>query len=437
MKNIIVLVIILAIVGFGYYTYQQNKQASLPKKAPQKQANPDVYDGVGYAAINPNEYEISVLSDRLIAPTRIKLTPDGKFLLVSQITGEVYAFSRTDFGWDTTPYEVAKVDTKFPGFPPDEAGLVGMVFSNRFSENNKLFLLYTFKDQDGKTQNRISETVLRIDKGQFRGSTPKLIYQANVAGSGSHQITDGVSIDILGKPHLLFLIGEGFHGDRAQNPKEEGGKAILIQEDGSDPLGERPYKENPKVQALGIRNGYVLASNPYDKTGRIFISDTGPDHFDRIIYTKLFDSEGKSISPLNFNWDGTEEKLKDPIPDPNNPDVPDMVILRLPDTLTVTGLAVHPSKDTIPKSDEKVQSVLTTLFGKTGSPQNQPGKEIWIGQLTNLGKQPKISFTPIIKRNPQAEGKLGNPIGLEIDSQTGDFYFADVLEGKLYLVKVK
>lgn len=436
MKKIIFLIIVVILGAIAAAATQGNKPP--PKEAPQKQANPDVFDGVGYVAVNSSEYEIFVLSDRLVAPTRIKITSDGKYLLISQITGEVYAFSRTDSGWDTIPHEVTKVDTKFPGFPPDEAGLVGMIFSNNFSENGKLFLLYTFKDQDDKTQNRISETVLRIEKGELRGSTPQLVYQANVPGTGSHQITDGISIDVADKPHLLFLVGEGFKGERAQNPKEEGGKIILIQEDGSDPLGERPYKENPKVQALGIRNGYVVAQNPYDKSGKILVTDTGPDHFDRIIYTKLFDSEGKVINPLNFNWDGIEEKLKDPIPDPNNPNVPDMVIVRLPDTLTFTGLAIHPGKDTtIPNSDEKVQSLLATMFGKTGSTENQPGKEIWLGRLINLDKQPTITFTPIIERNPLAEGKLGNPIGLEIDSQTGDFFFADVMEGKVYWVKPK
>lgn len=380
-----------------------------------------IYGGVGYVAVNPNDFEISILAKDLAAPTRLKITPDGEYLLVTQITGEVLAFKRMGAGWENSPLLITKVNTKFPGFPPDEAGLVGMVFSKDYLKNGKLFLLYTYKDKDGKTKNRISESVLRERNGNLTGSKPKLIYEANIAGNPSHQITDAINVDVEGKPHLLFLIGEGFDAKRAQDPSLEAGKLILIQEDGSRPLGTRPYPQNPKIQALGIRNGYVLAKNPLDSEGRIALTDTGPDHYDRVIYTNPFRKNS-----LNFGWDGDESKLKNPIPDPNFPNVSDMVIYRLPDTRTFTGFSFYRNGE-----------ILATLFGKTGSKENSPGKEILLGHLTNLNGQPKIIFQTIVKRNPKAEGKFGNPIGLEIDPKTQDFFFADVMEGKVYRVHAK
>lgn len=397
----------------------------------------EIFSGAGYVAVDPDKFEVSSFADSLVAPTRIKITPDGKFLLISQITGEVLSFERTSDGWSSKPKELLKVETRFLGFPPDEAGLVGMVFSIDYLENGKLFLLYTYKDEEEKTQNRISVATLSVKNGELGASAPEQIYQSNTPGNVSHQITDGISLNILGKPHLMFLIGEGFIGKRAQNPKLEAGKVVLIQEEGSDPLGERPYSENPKIQALGIRNAYVLAKNSLDKNGRVAIADTGPDKYDRIIYTALVDTDGKARGPLNFGWDGSQENLKKPISDPNAPEVTDMVILRLENTLTFTGLAFHPGGGAISASNPQTQSVLATVFGKSGSKENEPGKEIWLGALTNLSGQPKISFEPIVKRNPDAQGKLGNPIGLEVDIQTGDFFFADVLEGKVYQVRIK
>jgi len=410
----LLLAIVLIAVGIGFSVFRQRQ---LVYELPKSQINSEeLYQGISYEGVG-NKYRVSLISDKLVSPTRILITPDNRHLLVSQITGEVMTFDRMDGSWSDIPNLVTRVETKFPGFPPDEAGLTGIVLSSNFPQNGKLFLLYTYKDKDGNTQNRISVSQIKEKSGKLVGTKPKLIYQANIAGTGSHQITDGIGLTIENEPHIMFLIGEGFHGERAQDPKLEAGKVIIIREDGSNPLGTRPF-ENPKVEALGIRNAYVIASNPNDP-GKYLIGDTGPDKYDRLIYTQLANG-----AKLNFNWNGGQEKLKEPIPDPNNPQVKDLVIYRLLQTRTFTGLKF------IPNSND----VLAVAFGQTGSSQNSPGKEIWLGKLTNLSGQPRIAFSPIIRRVQAAEGKLGNPIGLEIDPQTGDFFFADILEGRLYQV---
>ncbi len=372
--------------------------------------NSELYQGISYEPVNKNVYEISILADNLLSPTRIKISPDNKHLLVSQLTGEVLGFDRQSSGW-SKPYLVTKIDTKFPGFPPDEAGLTGIVFSKDYSKNGKIFLLYTFKEKDGKVRNRISSAILKEREGKLVSSSPKFIFQANIEGHSSHQITDGISVGLDGQTRLAFLIGEGFDAKRAQDPNLQAGKLMSIKEDGTD----------PKIHAMGIRNGYVLAANPKDSDGKILISDTGPDKYDRLIYTNPFLGD-----TLNFGWNGDQEKLAKPIPDPNFPKVSDMVIFRFPETRTFTGIAF--------KSDG---SALITLFGKTGLKDNTPGKEILLAKLENLSGQPKISFTTIIKRVKDANGKFGNPIGMEIDPQTKDLFFLDVIEGRIYHVREK
>lgn len=406
MKKLLLFLVLLAAIVF--WLKRTDLLKSQPPLPPVTKSG-EIFSGIGYAPVDSFQFDIAVLSDQVTAPTRLKLTPDGKFLLVTQITGEVLSFKRTDVGWNPQPQLVTKVDTKAIGFPPDELGLVGLVFSADFATNHLVFLLYSYKQSDDQIYNRISSFQLTEKNDQLQATSPKLVYQANVPGNPSHQITDGLGVKVGGKPHLLVLVGEGFKGALAQDPTAHAGKLMLIPEDGS----------HPKVQALGIRNAYVIAPNPLDAKRRFFIADTGPDKYDRIIYTDLLTDQS-----LNFNWDGTTESLAQAIADPTFSQVEDMVILRLPETRTFTGLAVHPLTKT----------VLATVFGQTGSPLNAPGKEIWQGKLINLDNQPQLDFKTIITRNPAADGKLGNPIGLEVDPQTGDFFFADILEGKIYRV---
>ncbi len=408
LKIIIFLVILAAIYLKRDYLLQLIRPTTI-MTGPTVNAS-EIYQGVSYEPVNKNEYEVSILADKLFSPTRVKITPDQKHLIIIQITGEVLALDREGAVW-SEPYLVTKIDTKFPGFPPDEAGLVGITFSRNYDKNNKAFVLYTFKDKNKKVQNRISSFTTREKDGKLKASSLKLIFEANIAGNNSHQITDSLSISLDGEDRLVFLIGEGFEGKRAQDPALQAGKLMSTKEDGSD----------PKIHALGVRNGYTLAANPLDKDGKILISDTGPDKYDRLIYTNPF----LSTQP-NFGWNGDQEKLAKPIPDPNFPNVNDMVIFRYPETRTFTGLAFRP--------DGKV---LVTLFGKTGFKDNTPGKEILLGTLNNLSSQPTISLTTIIRRVKDSDGKLGNPLGMEIDSKTNDFFFLDVMEGRLYQVKTK
>jgi len=422
MRKILALLILLILGAGTYFLYL------IPKveyySPPQSQIPEDqIYKEISYEAVDKSKYSVSLVSDKLLSPTRIKLTPNGKHLLVSQITGELLSFDKTKNGWNDKGYLVAKVETSFPGFPPDEAGLTGIVLSSDFNEEGKIFLLHTSKDSADATQNRVSVTNITERGGKLFGTQPEMIYQANIVGASSHQITDGVSLKINNEPHIMFTIGEGLIGKRAQNINEEGGKVILIKEDGSNPDGIRPYSENPRIEAIGIRNAYVITKNPFDPLDRYIIADTGPDKFDRLLYTKL--GHGENQKPINFGWDGSQDSLADPIPDPNTINVLDMAIFRLPETRTFAGLVFL----------NEPGQFLATIFGRTGSFENSPGKEIWLGSITNLTEQPKVSFSPIIKRAEEANGKLGNPIGLEINPINQDFFFADILEGRLYKVK--
>lgn len=405
-KKLLLIALLVVGVVLGWSKFKSSGETKETSSPIQDQ----IYKGQGYVPVDEIKYEVSTIAEGIATPTRLKITPDGEHLLVTQITGEILAFKREGDSWAKKPYIVTKIETSFPGFPPDEAGLVGLAFSNNYKENGLIFLLYNYKQEDGKVQNRISRVRIINFLGKLKGINKKQIWQANVFGTGSHQITDAMPIILNGEDRITFLIGEGFDGKKAQDPKLEAGKLISIKEDGRD----------AKIHAMGIRNGYVLVKNPNDPDGKILISDTGPDKYDRLIYTNPFVGE-----ILNFGWNGDQESLNITLPDPNFKEVKDMVILRLPETRTFTGLGF-----------DEDGNLYATLFGKTGEKENTPGKEILKGTLT-LSGQPKVAFTPIVKRNPEAKGFLGNPIGLEVDSKTGSIIFADIMEGKIYQIKTR
>lgn len=426
LTKLIAAAVLAAVVAIALFLY---KAGNLSFVTPSSSENTKQQSEINYAPVDENKYDISLVASSLTGPSRVKITPDGNFLLVTQLTGEVLAFPKEKNSWTDKPYQLAKVETAFPGFPPEEAGLTGLALSSDFQHEGKIFLLYTFRDSDKKVQNRISSINVKLINNKLEAELPKQIFQANIEGNVSHQISEGIGIKINNIPHLMFLIGEGFKGERAQEPKLEAGKVMVIQEDGTNPVGQRPYPQFSKIQALGIRNAYNLAENPFDLHERFLIADTGPNKYDRIIYTTLYDKNGKSQRQINFKWAGKEEGLKAPIPDPNIVGVDDMVLTRLEETLTFTGLAVI-------SGNEREQTVLATLFGKTGATNDPRGREIWIGKLDSEG-QPTLEFKPMVTRSKVGQAKVGNPIGLEVDPQGNSFYFADILEGNLYQVKTK
>ena len=413
--------------------------ATLPQTHPTRTISPDqIFPGVSYEPVNPDYFDIEILADHLNSPTRVKLLPEANYLLISQLSGSVVAFKRTgDHKWVKQIEPVVTIETRFPGFPPDEAGLTGITPSYYFIQNRSLFLFYAYKDKNGAVKNRISRSRLAEIQGKLTGSPPTLIFTANADGSPAHQIQEGESVLVGNIPHLLFPVGDGFKSQNALDPNLEAGKLLLIREDGSNPSGARPFP-NPKIQALGIRNSFVMAVNPFDPQKSILLTDTGPEKYDRFIYTSLFFPGNLPLPKINLGWDGTDASLISNVTVDNQRPVPDPVILSLPETRTITGLSFHAGGTLgIPKSDSKSQSVLATVFGKTGVPDPSPGKEIWLGKLSLSQPQPTLTFTPLVKRVKQAAGKLGNPVGLEVDPKTGDFFFLDILEGRLYLVKPK
>ncbi|MEK7526006.1 MAG: PQQ-dependent sugar dehydrogenase [Patescibacteria group bacterium] len=356
--------------------------------------------------------KVSVFADNVPYVTDIEITPDGKTLLAAGLTGKIYAFQKVNEQWQRQSELFFDLETFQPGFPPEEAGLTGIILAADFDQSQQVFLNYSYSPSKKTYKNRVSRVTVNKIGESLIGLDPKLIFEANTDGAPSHQIQDGVGLMVANKPHILFGIGEGFKANQALDVNKEAGKLILIQSDGSSPEGIRPY-DNPKIQAIGVRNPPDIAVNPVN--GNIVVSDTGPDHFDRLLYGKLVDSSGDNVKRFNFGWDGKETSLNKTIANPFGSG--NLNLYKWKDTETAVSLSFFSENQ-----------LLVTLFGKTGSKDNTPGKKLILGTIVGN----RITFKTIIDRQKEGDGQLANPIGSAVDPITKEIYFGDLMEGRIY-----
>lgn len=376
--------------------------------------------------------DVGIFDNDIKQVTQIEFTPDGKYMLVGTLSGTVWIYHKLDgiFKKQSQPFYVLK--TAQPGFPPEEAGLTGIVLGSDFGKSGDIFLNYSYAFKKKSFRNRVTRVTFTKVGEKVLGKKAKEIFEANTEGSGAHQIQDGVGIEVGGKPHLLFTIGEGFKSERALDVTQEAGKIMLIQRDGSVPVGERPFPNYPKVQALGIRNAPAIGINP--ESGKIAIGDTGPDNYDRFIYGAFYREDGSNNKQLSLNWDGTEDSLKKGAPDLYNSNK-EMILHRWAPTNTAVNIVFY-RNDKLPKLKDSQHYVLVDLFGRTGEKSNSPGKRILLGVITE-GNKNSLSLSTLIDRTAKGEGQLGHPIGLAVDPSTKDIYFGDIMEGKIYKASIK
>jgi hypothetical protein len=355
-------------------------------------------------------------------PTRIKITPDNKHMLVAELYGNIWAYARKNSTWVKQQTPFYTVDIKNP---EGERGLTGMFFG----ENNELFLTYqTFEGDD--YYDRITRVTYTENNGIITATNPTIIYTAPQPSGQAHQIQDGISFEYQGKQHIMVSLGDAWHAEDAINESiESHGKILLMQADGSNPLGKRPF-ENPKIQAIGIRNIYnmILLPENIDKKRRILAAENGQHKNDRIWLLELIDFDDSSNKKFKLNWNGTDsgehwERLKDR-------NGTEGVIALITPAVGPTSIVLHPGKGIIPQTNTENVSFLLGYFGETLAKDNE-NKYIMLGVIKNLTTQPKAALTPLIKRADYANGTLGNIVPVEVDTQTGDILFADIMTGEL------
>lgn len=395
-----------------------------------------------YEEIVPDTFDITVLDNSLALPTRIKISPDRSFIFIAQLEGNVTLFVRERCNWikqEELFFDLGDLNVE------GERGLTGLFFGANFEPdssdpvNRDIFLTYQSFDGQG-FRNRIKRVTFAREGDTFIGTNETLIYEGPQPSAPAHQIQDGIGFIYQGAPHILVGIGDGFAPQDALDISKEGhGKLLLMQSDGSDPLGPRPFPTAPKIQAIGIRNVYGIAMIPekIDPRRRIIGVENGNSFQDRIWLLEVVDFGLEVNGQVSFGYTGSDQDLGwTSVPDINSPRnaKPEGVLALLSPIVSPNSVSFHPGGGIIPTSGNNNVSFLIVYFGLTFSTGNAPGKQVVLAVIDNLDTQPSITLTPLIQRKEAVEDLVGNPLPLAVDEETGEFFFADVVAGTLYRV---
>jgi len=149
-----------------------------------------------------------------------------------------------------------------------ETGLLGIALDPKFAKNHFIYCFYSYGDEKAGIKNR----VVRL---RANGTGLETILD-DIPGSRLHN--GGI---IAFGPDGNLYIGVGVQNEimkKSQDIKHWGGKVLRIKTDGLIP-NDNPFPDSP-VYSLGHRNIFGLAFHP--KTGKLYISDEGPDENDEI-----------------------------------------------------------------------------------------------------------------------------------------------------------
>ena len=332
--------------------------------------------------------------------TRVEITPDDKLMFVTTLTGKVWVFENQNgqFVKQAEPLYEMSLGWRAGA----ENGLTGLIVSADWISNKQIFLLYA-KSGNGRTgENQILKLKVGKPADKYVATNSTVIFTSNSAAGGAHQIQGGFGVRVEGKPHIVFAIGDNYRPAEARDLKKEAGKIMMVQEDGANPMGARPFPQYPKVQVLGIRNVYDLARNP--ENDWVFWTENGPDVNDRVVYAPIFDADKQ----FDGNWNGKGDSLAKIVV--NDESKPEYVIKLWPTTVAPTDII----------TDELGRFYVNIFSSHAGS-----AKEMLMGE--KVGDEWKM--TQVITRKSEATG--GNLLGLAM-SVRGDFYFGDFVDGKLY-----
>ena len=383
------LIALVLLVGGGLMVYQGKPPSTQLPQA----------DSGNYQSLIAGRY-VTPVAEGLGLITRVKLTPDNNLMLVAALTGEVWALARDGQNWtkQTEPLYMVEHGMDVAG----ENGMTGLIISGDYTKNHFVFLTYTEKQADGQGQNQILRLKVERQGDSYVGAEPTVIFRGNTPVLGAHQIQGGAGLIWQGKPHLLFAIGEAYHPDYARTLAREAGKLLLIQEDGSNPLGVRPYPEYPKIQASGIRNVYDVTTDPINP-GWIYFTENGPDTNDMVMRVELFN--GKRF---DFGWNGSADSLLQPTVD----------------GMIADSLAAYRWEVTVSPVDivvDRSGSVYFNIFSSV----RYPNKEV----VKLVGHDVTAKLEVVASRRAEVTG--GNLLGLATGTD-GSLYFGDMQDGAVY-----
>jgi glucose/arabinose dehydrogenase len=206
------------------------------------------------------------------APITLAFAPDGTAYYGERLTGNLWEYKGGKYRMVChLPIPVIT--------DHHETGLLGIALDPKFKRNHYIYAFHSYGDEEKGIKNRVIR--MRAD-----GSGNETILD-NLPGGRLHN--GGI---IAFGPDGNLYIGVGIGNEvmeKSQDLKYLGGKVLRVKTDGLIP-DDNPFPDSC-VYSYGHRNVFGLAFHP--KTGKLYISDVGPEKNDEI---NIIEPDG------NYGW---------------------------------------------------------------------------------------------------------------------------------------
>ncbi len=238
-------------------------------------------------------------------PVAIAFAPDGRLFFTERFSGKVRVIT------EPTSTQPRLLPDSVYSFGPIsgffERGLLGLALDPDFSKNGYLYVYYSHRGRDPKTD-PYRHRLMRITVKGDRGESPVALLDRLPIGSpsefgkGNH---NGGSLAFGPDGKLYLTIGDLATPRNAQDLNSFSGKILRLNPDGTAPADnpfydpKRPTAPRSYVYALGLRNSFDFTFEPGPAgKARLFATENGPATHDELNLIE----RGK-----NYGWD--EDKI--------------------------------------------------------------------------------------------------------------------------------
>jgi glucose/arabinose dehydrogenase len=234
-------------------------------------------------------------------PVAIAFAPDGRLFFTERFSGKVRVITEPTSAKPRLladpVYAFGPISTFF------ERGLLGLTLDPDFQNNGYLYVYYSHRGRDSKTD-PYRHRLMRITVKGDRGESPVALLDhlpigsPSELGKGNH---NGGSLAFGPDGKLYLSIGDLATPRNAQDLDSFAGKMLRLNPDGTAPTdnpfydSKRPTAPRSYVYALGLRNSFDFTFEPGPAgKARLFATENGPTTNDELNII----GSGK-----NYGWD--------------------------------------------------------------------------------------------------------------------------------------
>ncbi|HCE30593.1 MAG: Quinoprotein glucose dehydrogenase [Candidatus Daviesbacteria bacterium GW2011_GWB1_39_5] len=283
MKNLgfVLVIIISLIIGLSLL---QSSQTTMSEDSAIKSGQQ--IQGADFQTSSPAQ--VTQIAQNLDTPWSLVFLPD-KSMLVTERVGRVRII---DAGGNLQSEPVAVIEkAKEIG----EGGLLGIALHPAFSDNNSVYLYYTYSAEGENTKNRVVQMTYRDKKL----SDEKIIVD-NISGASNH---NGGRIKFGPDGFLYITTGDAQNPSQAQDKASLAGKILRVTDQGN-PAPDNPFGN--LVYSYGHRNPQGIT---WDASGQLWETEHGPSTKDEINRIE----KGKNYGWPDITGDETKQGMETPV----------------------------------------------------------------------------------------------------------------------------